>query len=62
MNNIISEYIEAVNNRSEIVGDDKLSYALSCFYQTLKDLNLEYHHLNRLEEITLCLKEKTNEK
>lgn len=62
MNNVISEYIEAVNNRSETVGDDRLSYAISCFYQTLKDLHLDHYHLNKLEEITLVMKEKVNEK
>lgn len=58
MNNIISEYIEAVTNRSEIVGDDRLSYALCCFHVTLMELCLDYHHLNKLKEITLAIKEK----
>lgn len=54
-NHIILEYIEALTNRSEKAGDDRLSFAVSCLYETLQELNLSQNYLDKLEEMTLKL-------
>jgi hypothetical protein len=54
---IISEYIEALTERAEQAGDDRLSYAMGVLHSTLQSLQFSgYKDLEQLQKDTQALK------
>lgn len=56
---IIQDYIEALGQRSEMVGDGRLDYALGFLQGTLKALKLQSYELEVLQKDILNLKHLT---
>lgn len=58
-NAIINDYIDALVERAENAGDDKLGVATGYFYEALRALKLQSYELETLERLTDCLKADT---
>ena len=55
MNNtttIINDYLEALTERAEMAGDDRLAYVMGFLYGTLKTLKLQSYELESLQRDT----------
>jgi hypothetical protein len=48
-NHIIDDYIEALQERAEQSGDDRLNYAMGFLWGTLKNLKLQSSELEQLQ-------------
>jgi hypothetical protein len=48
-NHIINDYIEALQERAEQSGDDRLNYAMGYLWGTLKNLKLQSSELEQLQ-------------
>ena len=48
-NQIIDDYIEALKERAEQSGDDRLDYAMGFLWGTLKNLKLQSSELEQLQ-------------
>ena len=51
-NTTINNYIEALSQRAEMAGDDKLGFAMGFLYGTLADLKLQSCELDILAKDT----------
>ena len=49
---IINEYIEALTERAESAGDDRLGIAIGYFHETLIALKLQGYELETLQRLT----------
>ena len=59
MNNtttIINDYLEALTERAEMAGDDRLAYAMGFLQGSLKTLGLQGYELGVLERDTINLR------
>lgn len=52
---IINEYLEALTNRAESAGDDRLGVAIGYFHEALLALKLQGYELETLERLTSCI-------
>jgi hypothetical protein len=60
MNNtakIINDYLEALTERAEMAGDDRLAYVMGFLQGTLKTLGLQGYELEVLQRDTVNLRE-----
>ena len=51
-NHIINDYLEALTERAEMAGDDRLAYVMGFLYGTLKTLKLQSYELESLQRDT----------
>jgi hypothetical protein len=56
-NTIINEYLEALTERAEMTGDDRLAFAKGFLEGTLKTLGLQGYELEVLQRDTANLRE-----
>ena len=53
---VINDYIEALTERAEMAGDDRLAYAVGFLQGTLTKLGLQTYELEVLEQDTANLR------
>ena len=53
---IINDYLEALTERAEMAGDDRLAYVMGFLYGTLKTLGLQGYELEVLQRDTINLR------
>ena len=55
-NHIINDYLEALAERAEMAGDDRLAYVMGFLQGTLKTLGLQGYELEVLQRDTINLR------
>jgi hypothetical protein len=55
-NHIINDYLEALTERAEMAGDDRLAYAMGFLLGSLKTLGLQGYELEVLQRDTANLR------